>query len=153
YFYDQFLTGSVELQCPSQTPGLETEKLLCKLIHTDCFPIVGKSKNRKHSRRIIMTNGNSSGTFSVTINDLKRQDSGVYVCGTRILDKNASVKTIQLQVVEGTRRGVLVSQHQPALVQNSSAKPWPDCLLSLSCSYNKYCFSFQTALNSPLTGR
>uniref|UniRef100_A0A8C5WYW2 Immunoglobulin V-set domain-containing protein n=1 Tax=Laticauda laticaudata TaxID=8630 RepID=A0A8C5WYW2_LATLA len=81
----------------NETSRLEIDKILCKMIHTDCSPIVKKS-NRKHSHRIIMTNGNSSGTFSVTINALKRQDSGVYVCGTRILDKNANVKIIQLQV-------------------------------------------------------
>ncbi|XP_025024470.1 high affinity immunoglobulin alpha and immunoglobulin mu Fc receptor [Python bivittatus] len=96
------LTGSVELQCPSETPRPEMRNILCKLIHTDCFPILDKSKSRtrQHSHRIIMTNGNSSGTFNVIINKLERKDSGIYICRTRKLDKNASARTIQLQVVE-----------------------------------------------------
>ncbi|XP_026571372.1 high affinity immunoglobulin alpha and immunoglobulin mu Fc receptor, partial [Pseudonaja textilis] len=118
------LTGSVELQCPSETPRLEMDKILCKMIHTDCSPIVKKSKNRKQSHRIIMTNGDSSGTFSVTINDLKRQDSGVYVCGTRILDKNASVKTIQLQVVEESVFSTILNDTQTTYESQTVPSYW-----------------------------
>ncbi|XP_063155899.1 polymeric immunoglobulin receptor-like [Candoia aspera] len=93
------LKGSVELQCLSETPRLE---ILCKMIRTGCFPIVDKrkSKSRQHSHRIVMTSGNSSGPFNVIINELERKDSGIYMCGTRKLGKNASTRTIQLQVVE-----------------------------------------------------
>ncbi|XP_034270256.1 polymeric immunoglobulin receptor-like isoform X2 [Pantherophis guttatus] len=116
------LTGSVELQCPSETPKLEMKK--CKMLNTGCFPIVGKSKNNQYSPRIIMTNGNSSGTFSVTINDLKRQDSGVYVCGTRKLDKNASVKTIQLQIVEESVFSNILNDTQTTYESQTTPSYW-----------------------------
>ncbi|XP_039176009.1 polymeric immunoglobulin receptor-like isoform X2 [Crotalus tigris] len=118
------LTGSVELQCPSETPMLEMKTFLCKMTRTGCFPIVGKSKNRQHSHQIIMTNGNSSRTFSVTINGLKRQDSGVYVCGTRKLDKNASVKTIQLQVVEESVFSNILNDTQTIYESQTTPSYW-----------------------------
>ncbi|KAH0618903.1 hypothetical protein JD844_018435 [Phrynosoma platyrhinos] len=74
----------------------------CKLSKSGCFPIVKTSKGRRKQQyeRITFTMVNSSATFNIIINELRKEDSGIYKCGTGIHSEPG--KMIQLQVTEGS---------------------------------------------------
>ncbi|XP_061486340.1 polymeric immunoglobulin receptor-like [Rhineura floridana] len=96
------LGGSVMIQCPSETAGINGTKFFCKMRRSGCSPILETSMNgiKQQEGRIIFTAGDSSETFKVFINELRREDKGMYKCGTGTLDNNASSRTIQLEITE-----------------------------------------------------
>ncbi|XP_062995335.1 polymeric immunoglobulin receptor-like [Elgaria multicarinata webbii] len=95
------LRGSVMIQCPSETTRLRMEnKSLCKMRRSGCTTIVDTSRSKLQDRRITFTAGDSSETFSVSIKELRKTDSGVYKCGTGMWDGSSDARIIQLQVTE-----------------------------------------------------
>ncbi|NXJ88683.1 PIGR protein, partial [Corythaixoides concolor] len=94
------LRGSVTVLCPpGDTQGGE-KRFWCKLGRTGCTLIadtdgyVGKS----YQGRIFITPRESSGAFRILINDLKKEDSGLYRCGTGRLSGQDSPRVVALQV-------------------------------------------------------
>ncbi|KAF1507150.1 Polymeric immunoglobulin receptor, partial [Megadyptes antipodes antipodes] len=94
------LRGSVTVLCPpGDTQGGE-KRFWCKLGRTSCALIadtngyVGKS----YQGRIFITPQESSGAFKILINDLKKEDSGLYRCGTGSLSGQNSPRVVALQV-------------------------------------------------------
>lgn len=97
------LRGSVTVLCPpGDTQGGE-KRFWCKLGRTSCALIadsngyVGKS----YQGRIFITPQESSGAFKILINDLKKEDSGLYRCGTGSLSGQNSPRVVALQVTAG----------------------------------------------------
>ncbi|NWX03905.1 PIGR protein, partial [Caloenas nicobarica] len=94
------LRGSVTVLCPpGDTRGGE-KRFWCKLGRYGCALIadtdgyVGKS----YQGRIFITPQESSGAFKILINDLKKEDSGLYRCGTGRLSSRDSPRAVALQV-------------------------------------------------------
>ncbi|NXJ40055.1 PIGR protein, partial [Ciconia maguari] len=94
------LRGSVTVLCPpGDTQGGE-KRFWCKLGRTGCALIadtngyVGKS----YEGRIFISPQESSGAFKILINDLKKEDSGLYRCGTGRLSSRDSPRVVALQV-------------------------------------------------------
>ncbi|NXG64445.1 PIGR protein, partial [Hemiprocne comata] len=94
------LRGSVTILCPpGDIPGSE-RRFWCRLGRTSCTLIadtngfVGKS----YQGRVFITPKESSGTFKILINDLKKEDSGLYQCGTGSLRGWDSPQVVALQV-------------------------------------------------------
>nr|XP_028591594.1 high affinity immunoglobulin alpha and immunoglobulin mu Fc receptor [Podarcis muralis] len=94
--------GSVMIQCPVETAKSSMRKSFCKMRRSGCSLIADTSMNKgkQQEGRIIFTAGNSSETFRVFINKLRKEDSGMYKCGTGTSDDNASSSIIQLEVTE-----------------------------------------------------
>ncbi|NWU47886.1 PIGR protein, partial [Dromas ardeola] len=94
------LRGSVTILCPpGDTHGVE-KRFWCKLGRTGCALIadtdgyVGKS----YQGRIFINPQESSGAFKILINDLKKEDSGLYRCGTERLSVRDSHRVVALRV-------------------------------------------------------
>lgn len=56
---------------------------------------------RRYQGRVVITPQDSSGAFKVLMNDLKKEDSGLYLCGTRGLRGQDSPQEVVLQVATG----------------------------------------------------
>lgn len=98
------LKGSVTIYCPSESVDRSLKQSLCKLRRSGCSLVVDSNSNTSDQPegRMALTTEDDSKTFKVSINKLRREDSGMYKCGTGSLDVNATI--IQLQVVEGKQR-------------------------------------------------
>ncbi|NXV73829.1 PIGR protein, partial [Atlantisia rogersi] len=92
--------GSVSILCPPGDTQGGKKRFWCKLGRTSCILIadtegyVGKS----YQGRIFITPQESSGAFKILINDLKKEDSGLYRCGTGRLSAQDSPQVVALQV-------------------------------------------------------
>ncbi|XP_069732109.1 polymeric immunoglobulin receptor-like [Phaenicophaeus curvirostris] len=94
------LRGSVTVLCPpGDTRGGE-KRFWCKLGTSGCILIadtdgyVGKS----YQGRIVIPPRDSSGAFKILINDLKKEDAGLYRCGTGRVGSWDSSQMVALQV-------------------------------------------------------
>ncbi|XP_053105664.1 polymeric immunoglobulin receptor-like [Hemicordylus capensis] len=91
------LGGSMTVHCPSESAEPSRRKSLCKLRRFDCSPLPYSNRITAEQHESYLSE-NSSGNFSVIINGLRKEDSGMYKCGTGTLDSSSRI--IQLQVVE-----------------------------------------------------
>ncbi|KFV11383.1 Polymeric immunoglobulin receptor, partial [Tauraco erythrolophus] len=97
------LRGSVTVLCPPGDTQSSEKRFWCKLGRTGCTLIadtdgyVGKS----YQGRIFITPRESSGAFKILINDLRKEDSGLYQCGTGRLSGRDSPLVVALQVTAG----------------------------------------------------
>ncbi|NXJ01159.1 PIGR protein, partial [Psophia crepitans] len=94
------LRGSVTILCPpGDTQGGE-KRFWCKVGRTSCTLIADTSGyvGRSYQGRIFITPRESSGAFKVLINDLKKEDSGLYRCGTGRPSSRDSRRVVALQV-------------------------------------------------------
>ena len=97
------LRGSVTILCPPRDTQGGKKRFWCKLGRTSCSLIadtdgyVGKS----YQGRIFITPQESYGAFRILINDLTREDSGLYRCGTGRLSAGDSQRVVALQVTTG----------------------------------------------------
>ncbi|KFW94258.1 Polymeric immunoglobulin receptor, partial [Phalacrocorax carbo] len=97
------LRGSVTVLCPpGDTQGGE-KRFWCKLGRPSCTLIADSSGygGRSYQGRIFITPRESSGAFKILINDLKKEDSGLYRCGTGGLRGQDSPRVVALQVMAG----------------------------------------------------
>ncbi|XP_039390880.1 polymeric immunoglobulin receptor-like isoform X2 [Mauremys reevesii] len=96
------LRGSVTIQCQPENVKGGGKKFWCKLGKTGCSVIADSDGYvaTNYEGRISITSEESSGTFKILINRLKKEDSGLYKCGMAMLGDSGSARTIALQVTE-----------------------------------------------------
>ncbi|XP_021154026.2 polymeric immunoglobulin receptor-like isoform X2 [Columba livia] len=98
------LHGSVTVLCPpGDTRGGE-KRFWCKLGRNGCALIAntGGYVGKSYQGRIFITPQESSGVFKILINDLKKEDSGLYMCGTGKLSGGDSLQAVALQVTKAS---------------------------------------------------
>uniref|UniRef100_A0A663MD73 Polymeric immunoglobulin receptor n=1 Tax=Athene cunicularia TaxID=194338 RepID=A0A663MD73_ATHCN len=78
------LRGSVTVLCPPGDIQGGEKRFWCKLGRTGCTLIADTDGyvGNSYQGRILITPQESSGAFKILINDLKKEDSGLYRCGT-----------------------------------------------------------------------
>ncbi|NWS77470.1 PIGR protein, partial [Crotophaga sulcirostris] len=94
------LHGSVTVLCPPGDTLGSGKRFWCKLGTTDCTLIADTDGyvGKNYQGRIFITPRESSGAFKILINDLKKEDSGLYKCGTGRLGSWDSPQVVALQV-------------------------------------------------------
>ncbi|NWU83680.1 PIGR protein, partial [Onychorhynchus coronatus] len=94
------LHGSVTVLCPSGDTQNGGKRLWCKVGRTSCTLLADSDGyvGRRYHGRIFITPWESSGAFKVLINDLKKEDSGLYRCGVERLNGWDSPQEVALQV-------------------------------------------------------
>ncbi|NXE20905.1 PIGR protein, partial [Ardeotis kori] len=95
------LRGSVTVLCPPGDTHGGGKRFWCKLGRTNCALIADTDGyvGRSYQGRISITPQESSGAFKILINDLKKEDSGLYRCGTGTLSSQDSWPVVALQVM------------------------------------------------------
>ncbi|KFO63188.1 Polymeric immunoglobulin receptor, partial [Corvus brachyrhynchos] len=94
------LRGSVTVLCPSGDTRGDKKRFWCKVGRSSCGLIASSDGyvDRRYQGRILITPQESSGAFKVLMNDLKKEDSGLYLCGTQGLRGQESPQEVVLQV-------------------------------------------------------
>ncbi|NXH27209.1 PIGR protein, partial [Myiagra hebetior] len=94
------LRGSVTVLCPSGATQGDKKRFWCKVGRSSCALIASSdgSVDRRYQGRILITPQESSGAFKVLMNDLKKEDSGLYLCGAQGLRGQDSQQEVVLQV-------------------------------------------------------
>ncbi|NXB10232.1 PIGR protein, partial [Cnemophilus loriae] len=94
------LHGSVTVLCPSGDTRSDKKRFWCKVGRSSCTLIASSDGyvGRRYQGRILITPRESSGAFKVLMNDLKKEDSGLYLCGTQGLRGHNSPQEVVLQV-------------------------------------------------------
>ncbi|NXS47654.1 PIGR protein, partial [Balaeniceps rex] len=94
------LRGSVTVLCPPGDAQGGEKRFWCKLGKTGCTLITDTNGyvGKGYEGRIFITPQESSGAFKILINDLKKEDSGLYRCGTGRLSSRGSPWVVALQV-------------------------------------------------------
>ncbi|XP_068029761.1 polymeric immunoglobulin receptor-like [Anomalospiza imberbis] len=108
------LHGSVTVLCPSGDTQNDQKRFWCKVGRSSCALIASSDGfvGRRYQGRIVITPPESSGAFKVLINDLKEEDSGLYLCGTQGLRGQDKPQEVVLQVATAStlpRRPKLLS--------------------------------------------
>ncbi|NWS81274.1 PIGR protein, partial [Toxostoma redivivum] len=94
------LHGSVTVLCPSGDTQRDQNRFWCKVGRSSCTLMASSDGfvNRRYQGRIVISSQESSGAFKVLINDLKKEDLGLYLCGTQGLRGQKSPQEVVLQV-------------------------------------------------------
>ncbi|NXX64266.1 PIGR protein, partial [Scopus umbretta] len=94
------LRGSVTVLCPPRDTQGGEKRFWCKLGRTRCTLVADTNGyvGQSYEGRIFITPQESSGAFKILINDLKKEDSGLYRCGTGRLSSQDSPWVVALQV-------------------------------------------------------
>ncbi|CAM9885779.1 unnamed protein product [Bubo scandiacus] len=94
------LYGSVMVLCPPGDIQSGKKRFWCKLGRTGCTLIADTDGyvGKNYQGRIFITPQESSGAFKILINDLKKEDSGLYRCGTGRPNGQDSPRVVALQV-------------------------------------------------------
>ncbi|EMP30813.1 Polymeric immunoglobulin receptor, partial [Chelonia mydas] len=122
------LRGSVSIQCQPENVKGGRKKFWCKLGKTGCSVIADSDGYvaRNYEGRISITPEESSGSFKILINRLKKEDSGLYKCGTAMVDDSGNARTIDLQVTEES-----TAPREPRLLNGPEGG-----LVSAKCHYD-----------------
>uniref|UniRef100_A0A8C3Y8K8 Polymeric immunoglobulin receptor n=1 Tax=Catharus ustulatus TaxID=91951 RepID=A0A8C3Y8K8_CATUS len=125
------LHGSVTVLCPSGDTQRDQKRFWCKVGRSSCTLLASSDGfvSRRYQGRIVISPQESSGAFRVLINDLKKEDSGLYLCGTRGLRGQDSLQEVVLQgkvVVHGVLGGSVVVKcfYPPTPVNRHDRKYW-----------------------------
>ncbi|NXC03682.1 PIGR protein, partial [Orthonyx spaldingii] len=94
------LRGSVTVLCPSGDTQSDKKRFWCKVGRSSCTLMASSDGyvSRRYQGRISISPQESSGAFKVLMNDLKQEDSGLYLCGTQGLRGQDSPQEVVLQV-------------------------------------------------------
>ncbi|NXB48505.1 PIGR protein, partial [Leucopsar rothschildi] len=94
------LHGSITVLCPSGDTQRDQKRFWCKVGRSSCT-LMGSSDgfvSRRYQGRIVISPQESSGAFKVLLNDLKKEDSGLYLCGTQGWRGQEILQEVVLQV-------------------------------------------------------
>ncbi|NWQ99729.1 PIGR protein, partial [Paradoxornis webbianus] len=100
------LHGSVTVLCPSGDTQSDHKRFWCKVGRSICTLVATSDGfvGRRYQGRVVLTPQDGSGAFKVLMNDLKKEDSGLYVCGTRGPSGQDGPQEVVLQVAAASAR-------------------------------------------------
>lgn len=102
HVYTEDLGRTVTIECPF-TKGNSAKKSLCKKIGQTCELVIDSNNNVNPNYegrvKFKMAGGTGASKFIVTITNLRRSDTGLYVCQAGE-GSNADIKNADLQVLE-----------------------------------------------------
>lgn len=137
------LQGSVSMACDFGEDYASTRKFLCKMEKSGCRNIIdtyGKIDS-DFQGRILLSNENTEGAFSVMITQVDWEDAGLYLCGVGSYGEYGETKELDLHVYEGTKAAQ--GKHTIFGVKGSSATI--DCHYDPTKNYSlKYLCKWRT---------
>ncbi|NXR10112.1 PIGR protein, partial [Semnornis frantzii] len=115
------LHSTVTMTCSFGKEAANERKFLCKLDKSGCHNIIDTygDVDDDYTGRVLLSNEETPGSFSIMITQMGWQDSGFYLCGYGIYGKSGETKELDVHVYERTN----VPQGKPTIigVKGSSA--------------------------------
>ncbi|XP_041504393.1 polymeric immunoglobulin receptor [Microtus oregoni] len=103
HVYTEDLGRTVKIECPFKMVNSPKKKSLCKKTGQTCELVIDSNKNVNLNYKgrvdLKMAGGTGASKFIVTITNLRRSDTGLYVCQAGE-GSNADIKNADLQVLE-----------------------------------------------------
>ncbi|NXA39581.1 PIGR protein, partial [Eudromia elegans] len=122
------LHGSVTITCSFGPEYASTRKYLCKMERSGCRNIIdtyGKVDD-DYAGRILLSNENTAGSYSIMMTQLDWGDAGLYLCGAGVYGESGETKEVDLHVYQGT--DVPQGKHTVLGVKGGS--------VTIECHYN-----------------
>uniref|UniRef100_A0A8C5WY94 Polymeric immunoglobulin receptor n=1 Tax=Laticauda laticaudata TaxID=8630 RepID=A0A8C5WY94_LATLA len=93
---------TVSMTCDFGVQYASYRKYLCKMTKTNCYNVIDTYGNVEPSYlgRTLLTNLGTPGSFSVIMSQLKKEDSGLYLCGVGNYGADGESKKLDLHVYE-----------------------------------------------------
>uniref|UniRef100_A0A8C6XC79 Polymeric immunoglobulin receptor n=1 Tax=Naja naja TaxID=35670 RepID=A0A8C6XC79_NAJNA len=93
---------TVSMTCDFGVQYASYRKYLCKMTKTNCYTVIDTYGNVEPSYlgRTLLTNLDAPGSFSVIMSQLKKEDSGLYLCGAGNYGADGESKKLDLHVYE-----------------------------------------------------
>lgn len=100
YYAEQQKT--VTMTCDFGSQYASERKYLCKMTKTNCYNVIDTYGNTEPSYlgRVLLTNLDTPGSFSVIMSQLKKEDAGLYLCGVGNYGTDGESKELDLHVYE-----------------------------------------------------
>ncbi|XP_007431514.1 polymeric immunoglobulin receptor [Python bivittatus] len=100
YYAEQQKT--VTMTCDFGIQYASERKYLCKMTKTNCYNVIDTYGNVEPSYlgRVLLTNLDTPGSFSVIMSQLKKEDAGLYLCGAGNYGTDGESKELDLHVYE-----------------------------------------------------
>lgn len=97
------LQGSVNMPCDFGADYASTRKFLCKMEKSGCRNIVDTygEVDSEFEGRVLLSNDNTEGAFSVMITQVAWEDAGLYLCGVGSYGEYGETKELNVHVYEG----------------------------------------------------
>ncbi|NXW90753.1 PIGR protein, partial [Alopecoenas beccarii] len=98
------LHSTLTVSCSFGKDNESARKFLCKMEKDGCHNIVDSHGNidEDYTGRVLLTNEESPGSFSVVITQMDWEDSGLYLCGAGKYGENGETKELDVHVYEET---------------------------------------------------
>ncbi|NWX15655.1 PIGR protein, partial [Aegotheles bennettii] len=115
------LHSTLTIYCGFGANTASLRKYLCKMGKDDCYDIIDSSGkvDKDFEGRVLLSNENTQGLFSVVITQMDWEDSGLYLCGVGTYGENGETKELDVHVYEET--GVAQGKGTIIGVKGSSA--------------------------------
>ncbi|XP_051891041.1 polymeric immunoglobulin receptor-like [Pristis pectinata] len=101
-------------------------KYWCRVWDRHCSALMKTNEQRRPSGRRSITDNPGRGIFTVTVEDLRSEDTGMYKCGITTLDKDPTFN-VHLQISDEPVSVPVLGFLSPANVSS------PECSVSVSC--------------------
>ncbi|NXI35391.1 PIGR protein, partial [Galbula dea] len=115
------LHSTLTMSCSFGEASADKRKFLCRMGKKGCFNIIDSYGNvdEFYTGRILLSNEDTPGSFSITISQVGWEDSGLYLCGFGYYGESGETKELDVHVYEETK----VPQGKPTIigVKGSSA--------------------------------
>ncbi|XP_039176007.1 polymeric immunoglobulin receptor-like [Crotalus tigris] len=100
YYAEQQKT--VIMTCDFGVQHASYRKYLCKMAKTNCYNVIDTYGNVEPSYlgRVLLTNLATAGSFSIIMSQLKKEDSGLYLCGAGNYGAEGESKQLDLHVYQ-----------------------------------------------------
>lgn len=97
------LGGSVTMNCMFGAQHASDRKYLCRMGKTGCSTIIDTygNVNSTYKGRVLLSNQKEPGSFSIYMTQLRKQDSGLYLCGVGQYGEKGESKELDVHVYEG----------------------------------------------------
>ncbi|XP_009463948.1 PREDICTED: polymeric immunoglobulin receptor-like [Nipponia nippon] len=115
------LHSTLSMSCNFGADYVSTRKFLCKMKKNSCYNIIDSYGNvdEDYTGRVLLSNEDLPGSFSIVITQMSWEDSGLYLCGVGSYGEYGETKELDVHVYEETS----VPQGKPTIigVKGSSA--------------------------------
>lgn len=96
------LHSSVTMSCNFGEDAANERKFLCKMAKNGCNNVIDSYGNigEDFTGRVLLSFGDTPGSFSVVITQMGWEDSGLYVCGAGVYGETGETQELDVHVYE-----------------------------------------------------